>query len=169
MRSVKVLIIGLLMSLLLGCVAAAAPSPAVIRQDAPPWPAPRDGISYIEAAGLPVRPLDDKTDPYTFQLVVIRDGVAVEVAPNIGLDRVRAWQAPVHTHDNSGQVWLEGEGNRLVTLGQFFEVWGVRFDESCLGDLCGVITVTVDGSPVANPRDLVLRSVKNELVVEVSR
>lgn len=154
---------------LMGCVPAAAPSPAVIREEAPPWPAPRDGISYIEAAGLPILPLDDRSDPYTFQLVLIRDGARVEVAPNIGLDRVRAWQAPVHTHDNSGQVWLEGDGNRSVTLAQFFAVWGVRFDASCLGDACGEITVTADGSPVADPAQLVLRSVEDELIVQVSR
>ena len=76
----------------------------------------------------------------------------------IGLDLPRALQAPAHTHDASGTVWLEGAGAGTVTLGQFFTVWGVRFDGRCLGAACGQLTVTADGRAVADPPGLVLSS-----------
>ena len=43
----------------------------------------------------------------------------------------------MHTHDTSGQVWLEGRHTDAVTLGEFFTVWGVRFDDQCLGRHAG--------------------------------
>lgn len=113
-------------------------------------------------------PLNDTSDPHVFAMTITRNGVGVEVAANIGVDRVRAWQAPVHTHDASGQVWLEGQGNRTVTLAQFFQVWGVRFDERCLGDVCGRVVVLVDGEQVADPTTVVLRDVRAQISVGVS-
>ena len=125
--------------------------------EAPPWTAPRDAISHIRAAGLPELPLDSETDPYILTIEVSVDGEAVPLAPFIGIDRLRAVQAPVHTHESSGDVWLEGDGNRGVTLGQFFTLWGVRFDDACLGDACERLEVTADGRDVEDPAGLVLR------------
>ena len=82
------------------------------------------------------------------------DGAPVEVPPNVGIDRVRAVQAPMHTHDTSGQVWLEGRETDEVTLGQFFTVWGVRFDGRCLGSACRDLEVTVDGKVSAAPTEV---------------
>ena len=82
------------------------------------------------------------------------DGASVEVPPNVGIDRVRAVQAPMHTHDTSGQVWLEGRETDEVTLGQFFTVWGVRFDGRCLGSACRDLEVTVDGKVSAAPTEV---------------
>jgi len=76
-------------------------------------------------------------------------------------------QAPCHTHDTSGTVWLEGQGGREVTLGQFFDVWGVRLTATCIGGICGSVTVTADDAAVASPRDLRLRDVAR-VVVRVS-
>ena len=81
-------------------------------------------------------------------------------APSVG-----AVQAPVHTHEVGGEVWLEGAGNHDATLGQFFVLWGVRFDDDCLGAACGGVTVLADGEPVVDPAALILRG--NRLV-EVS-
>jgi hypothetical protein len=78
----------------------------------------------------------------------------VEVPAYVGIDRVRALQAPVHTHDISGQVWLEGRETDAVTLGQFFTVWGVRFDDQCLGSACGTLMVNVDGKISSAPREV---------------
>ena len=43
-----------------------------------------------------------------------------------------------------------------MTLGQFFTVWGVRFDANCLGATCGELEVTTDGKPATDPSGLVL-------------
>lgn len=144
-----------------GCLQQAAPAPYEERDGAPPWPAPRDGISAIQKAGLAELPLNDRTDPWIVHLTIAIDGKPVEVVRHIGMDRPRAIQAAVHTHDNTGQVWLEGEGNRTVTLAQFFTVWGVRFTEKCLGAACGGVTVLVDGREQSPPWDqLVMRGAR---------
>ena len=131
----------------------------------PPWVAPRDAISNISAAGLPELSLDADSDPFILDIVVTVDNEPVPLVAFIGIDRLRAVQAPVHTHDDSGDVWLEGDGNREVTLGDFFTLWGVRFDEDCLGAACAGLVVTADGEEITDPEALVLRG--ND-VIEVS-
>ncbi len=152
-------------ALLTGCSMQRPLEAAVMREGGPPWDAPRDAVSYIDAAGLSQLRLDDDSDPWIVRLSVTVSGERVEVPAFIGIDRVRAVQAPAHTHDSGGEVWLEGEGNREVTLGQFFTLWGVRFDSACLGEACDGVRVTADGSGVGDPRGLVLRDVR-EVAVE---
>jgi len=137
-----------------GCIRQATPAPAAQRSTPPPWSAPRDTISYITAAGLSPQPLNSKENSHVVDLRITVDGAPVEVPPNVGIDRVRAVQAPMHTHDTSGQVWLEGSETDPVTLGQFFKVWGVRFDGRCLGSACGDLVVTVDGKVSAAPTEV---------------
>ena len=151
--------------LLVGCVGRPDPAPAESRTSQPPWDAPRDAISYIEAAGVAQLSLGDDADPWILDIDVIEAGQPVEVPAYIGIDRLRAVQAPVHTHEPGGEVWLEGEGNDTSTLGEFFTLWGVRFDADCLGAVCGGVTVTADGHPVDDPVGLRLRGVER---VEVS-
>jgi len=147
-----------------GCVSQVEPSPAVIRETAPPWEAPRDAISYIEAAGLEPQPLDSREDPHIINMIIVVDGFRVTVPAYVGIDRLRAQRAVVHTHDTTNQVWLEGRGADRVTLGQFFAVWGVRFDGRCLGAACEEVVVTADGRRVADPVGMPLITV-NEVEV----
>lgn len=102
-------------------------------------------------------PLNLADNQSVLTLRVQVDGCSVEVPAFIGVDRVRAVQAAVHTHDSSGKVWLEGNRNRGVTLGDFLTVWGVRLDPQCLGGSCGQLTVRVDQTSVpGDPRAVVL-------------
>ena len=142
-----------------------AAEPAVIRVSPPPWDAPRDAISYIEAAGLTADPLNTKGETHIVAMSVVVDGWRVPIPAYVGIDRLRAQQAAVHTHDTTNQVWLEGRDIDTITLGQFFTVWGVRFDDRCLGAACGEVTVTADGERVIDPRSLRLVYAKR---VEVS-
>lgn len=151
--------------LLTACVSRPVPEPATMREGAPPWDAPRDAISYIDAAGLEQRPIGEDTDPWILTLEVTVGGEPVEVPAMIGVDRLRAVQAVVHTHDVGGDVWLEGPDNSVATLGHFFTLWGVRFTDDCLADRCGSLTVLADGEPVDDPVQLTLRG---HQVVEVS-
>ncbi|MCG6566305.1 hypothetical protein C3E87_01475 [Tessaracoccus sp. ZS01] len=155
--------------LLVGCVSRPEPAPAVQRDTAPPWDAPRDAVSFIRAAGLPELSLGDDADPWILDLAVTVDGAPVEIPAYIGIDRPRAIQAPVHTHDAGGEVWLEGESNRESTLGHFFSLWGVRFDDGCLGAACGSVEVRVDGEPVdGDPTQVLLRDAREIRVVATS-
>jgi hypothetical protein len=141
---------------LTSCVRQATPAPAAQRSTPPPWSAPRDAIAYITAAGLETQPFSNKENSQFVELRIAVDGAPVEVPAYVGIDRVRAVQAPVHTHDTSGQVWLEGRNTDDVTLGQFFTVWGVRFNDRCLGSACRDLVVTVDGNVSSAPREVLL-------------
>lgn len=146
-------------------VGPALPGPAEIRTGAPPWDAPRDAVSYIDQAGMERLPLDFKgPTPYTVKLTVTVDGAPVPVPAGIGIDRVRAEQAAVHTHSTDGVVNVEAKtrGER-PTLPQLFSLWGVRYDATCLGDACGGVTVLVNGDPAAWDAKL-----QRESLIEVS-
>jgi hypothetical protein len=145
--------------LLTGCVSQAPPAPAVLRTGPPPWDAPRDGISYFDLAGVPASRLDDRSNQHLLTVTLSIDGADVPLAPYIGIDRLRALQAPAHTHDASGEVWLEGAGTEEITLGQFFTLWGVRFDGRCVGAACSGLEVSADGRAVAEPVALRLAGV----------
>lgn len=137
-----------------GCVRQAIPNPAEQRGTPPPWSAPRDTISYITAAGLEPQSLSSTGNSSVVNLKITVDGMPVEVPAYVGIDRLRAVQAPMHTHDGSGQIWLEGRGTDALTLGHFFTVWGVRFDDRCLGSACRDLRVTVDGIVSPSPTEV---------------
>lgn len=157
----KVLLVMLL--LCAGCVSRPDPDPAVMRTAAPPWDAPRDAVSYIDASGLEQRPLGESTDPWIVELIVRVDGEPVDIPAMIGIDRLRAKQAVVHTHEAGGDVWLEGPDNDQATLSHFFTLWGVEFDGECLAERCNV-EVLVDGEPASDPASVQFRGHK---VIEV--
>ncbi|GAB2666515.1 hypothetical protein GCM10009743_48330 [Kribbella swartbergensis] len=129
----------------------APPGPAELRTGPPPWDAPRDAVSYIDKAGFERLPLDfSGPSPYTLTLSVSVDGVPVQVPAGIGVDRVRAEQAAVHTHTSDGLVYVEAKTtSERPTLAQFFTLWGVRYDAKCLGDACQSLKVVVNNQPAA--------------------
>jgi hypothetical protein len=145
---------------LAGCIRQAAPAPAVQRNTPPPWNAPRDAVSYIEAAGLAPQPVTNNENSRFVNLRITVDDSSVEVPAYVGIDQVRALQAAVHTHDTTGQIWLEGRGAGDVTLGQFFMLWGVKFDDHCLGSACGKLVVKVDGAVSTAVKDLRLTTAR---------
>ena len=133
-----------------GCqVGPAPPGPAEIRSGPPPWDAPRDAVSYIDKAGFERLPLDfSGPAPYTVKVAVTVDGNAIQIPAGIGVDRVRAEQAAIHTHATDGVVYVEAKTKaERPSLKQFFELWGVRYDGKCLGAACSSVTVRVNGQP----------------------
>jgi hypothetical protein len=144
-----------------GCqVGPAPPGPAELRTGPPPWDAPRDAVSYIDKAGFERLPLDfSGPSPYTFTLSVTVDGAQVQIPAGIGVDRIRAEQAAVHTHTTDGLVYVEAKTTaERPTLAQFFTLWGVRYDAKCLGDACKSVTVTVNGKPAPWSAELTPKS-----------
>ncbi|HET6987148.1 MAG TPA: hypothetical protein VFI00_11055 [Kribbella sp.] len=133
-----------------GCqVGPAPPAAAELRTGAPPWDAPRDAVSYIDKAGFERLPLDfTGPSPYTASIAVTVDGKPVQVPAGIGIDRLRAEQAAIHTHTADGVVWVEAKTSaEKPTLAQFFTLWGIKYDANCLADACKSLTVTINGKP----------------------
>lgn len=58
--------------------------------------------------------------------------------------------APMHTHDDTGLIHIEATGPPIsYTLGDFFAIWGLTFNDNCLSNLCvsnsTVINMFVNG------------------------
>ena len=90
------------------------------------------------------------------------DGSPITVPSQIGIDP-SLWKdhsldklgtpgfAPLHTHDASGTIHVESTVNRNYTLGEFLNIWGGL-------DTSGkTVSATVDGKPVSNFKDIILR------------
>lgn len=78
----------------------------------------------------------------------------VSVPADIGVDTQAGFISPVHTHDNTGVIHVESPTVQKFTLGQFFDVWGVRFNDNCLGAYCNggndLLKIFVNGQWVKN-------------------
>lgn len=125
---------------------------AVLRTTPPPWDAPFPVRPQIDAAGMERLPFNfDGPQPYTVTVVVTVDGRTVPIPPQIGLDQEHAEQGSVHTHiENAdrGIVAVEAKtAQERPTLKQFFTLWGLRYDQRCLGGVCGTVEVEVDDEP----------------------
>ncbi len=78
--------------------------------------------------------------------------------------------APLHTHSTSGIIHIESDRPGTFTLGEFFDVWGVRFNASCIGGYCNgggmELHVFVNGKRVSgDPRNVVLTNHQEIAVV----
>lgn len=65
----------------------------------------------------------------------------------------------LHTHVADGVIHVESPSQKLYTLGQFFDVWGVPLSTGQVGPATGTVTTYVDGQPfTGNPRDIELKA-----------
>jgi hypothetical protein len=88
-------------------------------------------------------------------LRVYVDGKRVPIPSQIGIDPASGFIAPLHTHDTSGIVHMEAVKTYPFKLGQFFNVWGVKFGDRQIGayrDGDGrTLQVYVNGKRVSDP------------------
>ncbi len=101
---------------------------------------------------------------------IIINGHSVSVPANIGINQIERFMSPIHTHDNSGVIHVESPTMRDFTLGEFFDVWGVRFTQNCIGSYCDTASSTLavynNGKKVTNnPRTLILKEHQEIAVV----
>jgi hypothetical protein len=124
-----------------------------------PWPANGDQApERAEAIGLPA---EGTTMHEHANVQVFVEGEPVAVPTNVGIDEAAQEVLSLHTHEASGTVHMESAEVRDFTLGEFFDVWGVRLSETCVGGYCeegeAQLRVFKDGQEVTGPiRDLVL-------------
>jgi len=135
-----------------------------------PW-APQ--LSHLEerlqAIGLPALRREGTTLHLHQHLDLFIHGHPVPVPAEIGVNRVEGFIAPIHTHDGSGAIHIESSVISRYTLGQFFDIWGLRLTPTCLGGYCNageqILRVYVNGAPVtSNPREIGLED-NQEIVI----
>jgi hypothetical protein len=148
---------------------AAKPLPG-LQTDEAPWPADHSMLrERLAAMGLPAMP-EEKFAIHIHQMLTIKvRGQDLIIPAGIGIQmtgRFLDFISPIHTHEPNGQIHIEsGDPNAKFTLGQFFDVWGVRFTSKCIGGYCAAgadsLKVSVDGKPVkGDPRAIVLHDLQ---------
>jgi hypothetical protein len=87
-------------------------------------------------------------------------GKAVSVPGMIGVNVPEQFISPVHTHDGTGEIHVESPTVQTYTIGQFFDIWGVRLSSKCIGAYCedgrNSIKVFVNGKAAGDPRSVEL-------------
>jgi hypothetical protein len=128
-----------------------------------PWGA-NDGKSLkprLKAIGLAALPREALIYHIHQRMAVLVNGKAQYLPAGIGIDAKRNFIAELHTHDFSGIIHVEAPKKQTFTLGQFFDVWGLRFSSTCLGGFCNTgskkVMVWTDGKRVhGDPRKIPL-------------
>lgn len=171
-----------------GCGGSGSPEP-VAAPSSVDWPAPPDPNARTRAAGLEPGKKETLIHHVHAHLDVLVDGNAVLVPAGIGINiddpGVKSGTNPVayggieeceepcisplHTHDESGVLHTESATEEDNTLGQFFTEWGVKLDESCVGEFCrpdDEIAIYVDGEAYeGDPRQITLTDGKEIAIV----
>jgi len=130
--------------------------PGELRTEAP-WPANTEQLEgRLDVLGLP--PAGGTMHEHANVQIFIH-GEKQTIPTDIGIDG--STHAAIHTHETSGTIHLESQTIREFTLGEFFDVWGVRLSPSCVGAYCNDaenrLRVFVDGQEVTgSPRDVPL-------------
>ncbi len=128
---------------------------------APPWGTELGTLrARLEADGLPVLEKEVTDIHFHLHLDVLVDREPVTVPEGMGFGSDIGVISPIHTHDTSGVIHVESPSGRTYTLGQLFDVWGVRFSDRCLGECAESdreVRVFADGTELTqDPRLLVL-------------
>jgi len=120
----------------------------------PPWPAETEGLyQRLLKIGLEPQALEGTGLHSDQHLDIYIDGQPITIPAQIGIPpgyQANPGTSPtdfisiLHTHDSSGIVHVESPSVTQYTLGEFFDVWGVRFTPSCLGSLCETKTKKIE-------------------------
>jgi len=135
-----------------------------------PWTVELTNLkARLAADGLPALAQEGTALHIHQHLDLIIDGTPVAVPAEIGINEGAGFISPIHVHDTTGVIHVESPVVKTFTLGQFFDIWGVRFSATCIGGYCADAThslqVWVNGAPyTGDPRMLPL-SAHEEIVI----
>jgi hypothetical protein len=143
-----------------------------IQAGSPPWRAETTQLrARLTSIGISAVTGEGEAQHTHQHLDVYVDGRQVTIPTDIGINRADGFLSPIHTHDTTGIIHVESPVVRNFTLGEFFDVWGVRFDGHCVGGVCDgsgrVLSVFLNGQTyTGDPRALVLTA-HEEIVVAI--
>jgi hypothetical protein len=96
------------------------------------------------------------------ELFVYVNGKQITVPANFGIDPQGRFLAPIHTHDSTGIIHLESTEPYPFTLGETFDIWGVKFTDTQLGAYTAgngnVLQVWVNGKQISDPVNYKLKA-----------
>jgi hypothetical protein len=97
----------------------------------------------LAAIGLPALS-QEGTALHTHQhLDIFIHGKSVAIPAGIGINDMAQFIAPIHVHDDTGIIHVESPTVQTFTLGQFFDIWGVQFDQNFIGGYVSAASSTL--------------------------
>ena len=135
-----------------------------------PWEAEAKSLKKrLQDLSLPAL-TEEGTVLHTHQhLDIYINGEKIDVPSDIGINKEEGFISPIHTHDLSGVIHVESPTVEDFTLGQFFGVWGVRFNKDCIGAYCAgpdnSLKVYVNGEESKIDPDLIVLAPYQEIVI----
>ena len=145
-----------------GCVQKRLSTSTLDPLSKPTWPPNYDDLQCaLSALGLQPALEQGAATHYHAHLTLYVNGKQVLVPAYIGLPAAGGMKSTVtseiHTHgpetdgNKTGIIHLESpSANFRGTLQQFFDVWGVRATDQCIGGYCGGVRTWINGKPVSN-------------------
>jgi hypothetical protein len=127
-----------------------------------PWPAETAHLKdRLAADELPALKEEGEALHIHQHLDILLDTIPVQVPEGIGINERAGFIAPIHTHDTTGVIHVESPTVQDFTLGQFFDIWGVEFNETRIGGYYNTggktLHVYVNGEQYqGDPRQIVL-------------
>jgi hypothetical protein len=123
----------------------------------------------LAAIGLPALTTEGTTLHTHQHIDIFINGKQISVPADTGINEKDNFISPIHTHENNAIIHVESPTVQTFTLGQFFDIWGVRFIQECLGGYCNenekTLQVFSNGQPLTGSfRDLPLTE-RQEIVV----
>jgi len=115
------------------------------------------------AIGLPALSKEGNLQHTHQHLEIYVNGNSVDIPAEIGINEAASFIAPIHVHYTDSIIHVESPVKADFTLGQFFDIWGVRFTNDCLGSYCTDDTqklqLFLNGQELtSNFRDLILEA-----------
>ena len=135
-----------------------------------PWSTALDSLkARLTAINLPALATEGTILHIHKHIDIFVHGKSVAVPADIGVNDAAGFISPIHTHDDTAIIHVESPVVQTFTLGQFFDIWGVRLTENCIGGYCtngkDKLKVFANGSLYSgDPRQLKLES-GEEIVV----
>ena len=127
-----------------------------------PWIAERANLkARLLSIGLPALSAEGTVMHIHQHLDIFINGNQTPVPAEIGIGNTEHFISPLHTHDNSNIIHVESPTVEIFTLGQFFDVWGLKLSRDCIGGYCADATkklsVYVNGElQTSDPRSIKL-------------
>ena len=117
--------------------------PGIIKGDAP-WSANNDTLrARLKDIGLPPLTREGSALHIHEHIDISINGKTVAIPAGIGIDQIAGFISPIHTHRANGVIHIESPTVQTFTLGQFFDVWGVRFTSQCIGGYCATASTSL--------------------------
>ena len=109
-----------------------------------PWKAELANLAArLKLIGLPALSAEGSVLHIHQHLDIFINGQPVAIPALIGINQAAGFISPIHVHDTSGIIHVESPIQQTFTLGQFFDIWGVRLTNDCVGGYCASATSTL--------------------------